>query len=114
MVDPPLPLTEHDRAGGRMQGAVDAPNRDLAEIQVNDVLGGAFVLRGLVADNLDIGRLEVIELVFKRGERCGAKAGGQYKTKIVTYGTEVNVNAFYRHPDQTVFERRGGAACQKP
>ena len=24
-------------------------------------------------------------------------AAGEYKTKIVTYGTEVNVNAFYRH-----------------
>jgi hypothetical protein len=51
----------------------------------------------LVADNLDIGRPEVIELIFKRGQRRGAKAGGCYKTKIVTYGTEVNVNAFYRH-----------------
>ena len=51
----------------------------------------------LVADNLDIGRPELIELIFKRGQRRGAKAGGQYKTKIVTYGTEVNVNAFYRH-----------------
>ena len=27
-----------------------------------------------------------------RRHRCG-----QYKTHIVTYGTEVNVNAFYRH-----------------
>ena len=51
----------------------------------------------LVADNLDIGRPELIELIFKRGQHRGAKAGGQYKTKIVTYGTEVNVNAFYRH-----------------
>ena len=51
----------------------------------------------LVTDNLDIGRPELIELIFKRGQRRGAKAGGQYKTKIVTYGTEVNVNAFYRH-----------------
>ncbi|HZE17723.1 MAG TPA: hypothetical protein VE197_19610, partial [Mycobacterium sp.] len=51
----------------------------------------------LVADNLDIGRPELIELIFKRGQRRGAKAGGQFKTHIVTYGTEVNVNAFYRH-----------------
>ena len=51
----------------------------------------------LVADNLDIGRPELIELIFKRGQRRGAKARGEYKTKIVTYGTEVNVNAFYRH-----------------
>src|ERR1700751_6487982 len=51
----------------------------------------------LVADNLHIGRPELIELIFKRGQRRGAKARGEYKTRIVTYGTEVNVNAFYRH-----------------
>ena len=51
----------------------------------------------LVADNLDIGRPEVIELIFKRGRRRGRPAAGEFKTKIVTYGTEVNVNAFYRH-----------------
>jgi hypothetical protein len=39
----------------------------------------------------------VIELIFKRGQGRGAKARGDYKTKIVTYGTEVNVHAFYRH-----------------
>ena len=40
----------------------------------------------------------LIELIFKRGQtprRHGSLA--QFKTKIVTYGTEVNVNAFYRH-----------------
>ena len=51
----------------------------------------------LVADNLDIGRPEVIELIFRRGQRRGRPAAGEFKTKIVTYGTEVNVNAFYRH-----------------
>ena len=51
----------------------------------------------LVADNLDIGRPELIELIFKRGQRRGRPAAGEFKTKIVTYGTEVNVNAFYRH-----------------
>ena len=43
------------------------------------------------------GRPELIELIFKRGQRRGRKASGDYRTKIVTYGTEVNVNAFYRH-----------------
>ena len=51
----------------------------------------------LVTDNLDIGRPELIELIFRRGQRRGRPAAGQFKTKIVTYGTEVNVNAFYRH-----------------
>jgi hypothetical protein len=36
-------------------------------------------------------------LIFRRGQRRGRPAAGQFKTKIVTYGTEVNVNAFYRH-----------------
>jgi hypothetical protein len=36
----------------------------------------------LVTDNLDIGRPELIELVFKRGQRRGAKADGQYKTGL--------------------------------
>jgi len=93
----PLPLTEHDRAAGYWWElsmrqvetsrtlVFDAPRR----------ARGFF--EALVTDNLDIGRPEVIELIFKRGQRRGAKAGGQFKTHIVTYGTEVNVNAFYRH-----------------
>ena len=93
----PLPLTEHDRAAGYWWElsmrqvetsrtlVFDAPRR----------ARGFF--EALIPDNLDIGRPELIELIFKRGQRRGAKARGQYKTKIVTYGTEVNVNAFYRH-----------------
>jgi hypothetical protein len=92
----PLPLTEHDRAAGYWWElsmrqvetsrtlVFDAPRRARAFFEA------------LVADNLDIGRPEVIELIFKRGQRRGRPAHGQYKTKIVTYGTEVNVNAFYR------------------
>ena len=39
----------------------------------------------------------MIELIFRRGQPRGRPAAGEFKTKIVTYGTEVNVNAFYRH-----------------
>jgi hypothetical protein len=93
----PLPLTEHDRAAGYWWElsmrqvetsrtlVFDAPRRARAFFEA------------LVADNLDIGRPERIELIFKRGQRRGRPADGDYKTKIVTYGTEVNVNAFYRH-----------------
>ena len=31
------------------------------------------------------------------GSAGDARPAGEFKTKIVTYGTEVNVNAFYRH-----------------
>ena len=40
----------------------------------------------LVADNLDIGRPELIELVFRRGQRRGRPAAGQFKAKILAYG----------------------------
>ena len=70
----PLPLTEHDRAAGYWWElsmrqvetsrtlVFDAPRR----------ARGFF--EALVADNLDIGRPELIELIFKRGQRRGAPA----------------------------------------
>jgi len=93
----PLPLTEADRAAGywwELSMRQVEVSRTLVFDAPRHVRG---FFEALVADNLDIGRPELIELIFKRGQRRGAKAGGQYKTKIVTYGTEVNVNAFYRH-----------------
>jgi hypothetical protein len=93
----PLPLTEADRDAGYWWElsmrqvetsrtlVFDAPRR----------ARGFF--EALVTDNLDIGRPELIELIFRRGERRGRPAAGEFKTKVVTYGTEVNVNAFYRH-----------------
>ena len=68
----------------------------------------------LVTDNLDIGRPELIELIFRRGQRRGRPAAGQFKTKIVTYGTEVNVNAFYRHSRIKQYLKGAGAAHLRP
>jgi hypothetical protein len=54
----------------------------------------------LVADNLGLGRPDTVELVFTgRNERRGRppKAARVYKTKVVTRGTEVTINAFYKH-----------------
>ena len=50
-----------------------------------------------MAGNLDIGRPEPIKLIFEPGQRRGRPADGEYETKIITYGTEVNLTAFYRH-----------------
>ena len=107
----PLPLTEHDRAAGYWWElsmrqvetsrtlVFDAPRR----------ARGFF--EALVTDNLDIGRPELIELIFKRGQRRGAKARGEYKTKIVTYGTEVRRQRLLPAlAHQTIFEGRAGAA----
>jgi hypothetical protein len=93
----PLPLNEHDRAAGywwELSMRQVETSRTLVFDAPRHARG---FFEALVVDNLDIGRPELIELIFKRGQHRGAKAGGQYKTKIVTYGTEVNVTAFYRH-----------------
>jgi hypothetical protein len=92
-----LPLNEHDRAAGywwELSMRQVETSRTLVFDAPRHARG---FFEALVVDNLDIGRPELIELIFKRGQHRGAKAGGQYKTKIVTYGTEVNVTAFYRH-----------------
>ena len=72
----PLPLTEHDRAAGYWW------ELSMRQVEVSRTLvfdaprraRGFF--EALVADNLDIGRPELIELIFKRGQRRGAKARG--------------------------------------
>ena len=93
----PLPLTEHDRVAGYWW-ELSMRQVETSRILVFDAPRRARgFFEALIADNLDIGRPELIELIFKRGQRRGRPADGQYKTKIVTYGTEVNVNAFYRH-----------------
>ncbi len=49
----------------------------------------------LIVDNLDLGRPDTIELVFDRQVRSTTEGG--FKTKVVTRGVEVTVNAFYKH-----------------
>src|ERR687897_361412 len=54
----------------------------------------------LVADNLDIGRPDQIELIFAgRRVRPGRSPATPevFKTKVVTRGVDVTVNAFYQH-----------------
>ena len=54
----------------------------------------------LVADNLDLGRPEHVEPLFKRSPR-GRKpkdpAGGAFKTAIDRNNNGVTINAFWRH-----------------
>ncbi len=62
---------------------------------------------GLVADNLDVGRPDEVELIFTgKNERRGRPRTHPltFKTKIVTRGVDVTVNAFYR-------DSRSGASC---
>ena len=53
----------------------------------------------LVTDNLDLGRPDTVEIIFGRRILNGRQRAtqGTFKTKVITRGTEVTINAFYRH-----------------
>jgi hypothetical protein len=53
----------------------------------------------LVTDNLDLGRPDTIEIIFGRRILNGRQRAtqGTFKTKVITRGTEITINAFYRH-----------------
>jgi hypothetical protein len=78
----------------------------------------------LVADNLDLGRPDTLEIIFDRQIRKDTVS--EFKTKVITRGTEVTINAFYKHSrikqylkDQralrieTVINAPGDLGCQR-
>jgi hypothetical protein len=60
-----------------------------------------------VADNLDIGRPDEVKLIFSRRIRSDTK--GEFATRVVTRGTEVTVNAFYKHSRIKQYLKEGRA-----
>ncbi|MGH3525526.1 MAG: hypothetical protein ACRDU4_22525, partial [Mycobacterium sp.] len=96
----PVPLTGADRDAGYWW------ELSMRQIEVSRTLvfdaprRARSFFEALVVDNLDLGRHDSVELIFTgRNERRGRppKIAPVYKTRIVTYGTEVSVNAFYKH-----------------
>jgi hypothetical protein len=53
----------------------------------------------LVTDNLDLGRPDTVEIIFGRRIINGRQRAtrGTFKTKVITRGTDITINAFYRH-----------------
>ena len=97
----PLPLTDADRDAGYW--------RELSMRQIetsrtlvfdHDVHARAF-FEALLCDNMDLGRPENVELLFRRGQRSGRPtlppAGGGFRTAIDRYCHLVTLNVFYRH-----------------
>jgi hypothetical protein len=96
----PLPLTDADAAAGywwEISMRQVEVSRTIVFTQPRHARG---FFEALVADNLDIGRPEQIELIFAgRRVRPGRTpvTPEVFKTKVVTRGVEVTVNAFYQH-----------------
>src|SRR6478672_10664203 len=95
----PVPLTEHDRTDDYWW------ELSMRQVEVSRTLvfdaprqARAF-FEAMVADNLDIGRPDTVELIFKGSHRRGRPVtlGCTPKTKVVTRDTDVTVNAFFKH-----------------
>jgi len=96
----PLPLTEADRAAGywwELSMRQVEVSRTIVFAQPRHARG---FFEALVADNLDIGRPDQVELIFSRhARRRGRPPSAQqtFKTNLVTRGVAVTVNALYKH-----------------
>ncbi|XAS74154.1 hypothetical protein VUN82_10170 [Micrococcaceae bacterium Sec5.1] len=97
----PLPLTDHDADAGYWW-ELSVRQVEISRTLVFDAPRRARAFfEALVADNLDIGRPDSVELIFT-GHAPHSRRGhptdpGLCKTKIVTRDTDVTVNAFYKH-----------------
>ncbi|MGO9697551.1 MAG: hypothetical protein ACLPYO_28285 [Mycobacterium sp.] len=95
----PLPLTDADRAAGYWW------QLSMRQVEVSHTLvfdaprHARSFFEALVADNLDIGRPDSVELIFHGPRHLGRplKLGCAPRTRVITRGTEVTVNAFYKN-----------------
>ena len=63
----------------------------------------------LVADNLDLGRPEKVELIFGRRIPKTSQATGVFATRVVTRGVDVTINARYKHSRVKQYFKQGRA-----
>lgn len=68
--------------------------------------GRAF-FEALVADNLDLGRPEQVELIF--GRKIRSTTPGVFATRVVTRGVDVTINVGYRHSRVKQYFKEGRA-----
>jgi hypothetical protein len=97
----PLPLDAADRdAGFWWELSMRQVETSRTLVFDGDVHARAF-FEALLCDNMDLGRPENVELLFRRGQRSGRPtippAHGGFKTKIDRYCDLVTLNVFYKN-----------------
>ena len=96
----PLPLDDADRdAGYWWELSMRQVETSRTLVFDDDVHARAF-FEALLCENMDLGRPENVELLFRRGRRSGWDSnpppGGGFKTKIDQYCDLVTLNVFYK------------------
>jgi hypothetical protein len=101
MAQIPLPLTGADRdAGFWWELSMRQVETSRTLVFDGDCHARAF-FEALLCDNMDLGRPENVELLFRRGQRLGRASspppGGGFKTKVDRYCDLVTLNVFYKN-----------------
>jgi hypothetical protein len=96
----PLPLDDTDRDGGYWwELSMRQVETSRTLVFDGDVHARAF-FEALLCENMDLGRPENVELLFRRGRRSGWDSNppprGGFKTKIDRYCDLVTINVFYK------------------
>src|SRR5215207_7941674 len=103
----PLPLTAQDRANGYWW-ELSMRQIEVARTLVFDVpRNGRAFFEALVADNLDLGRPEHIELIF--GRKILPSTPGVFVTRVITRGVDVCLNIGYKHSRTKQYFKQGRA-----
>ena len=96
----PLPLTTADRDGGFWWELSMRQVETSRTLVFDDGVHARAFFEALLCENMDLGRPENVELLFRRGQRLGAASnpppGGGFKTKIDQYCDLVTMNVFYK------------------
>jgi len=96
----PVPLTAADQAAGYWW-ELSMRQVETSRTMVFDAPRQARAFfEALIADNLDLGRPEHVEILFKRdprGRKPKDQAGGRFRTAIDRNSQGVTINAFWRH-----------------
>ena len=105
----PLPLTAADHGHGYWW------ELSMRQVEVSRTLvfdqprNGRAFFETLVADNLDLGRLEKVELIFGRRIPKDSTATGVFATRVVTRGVDVTINVGYKHSRVKEYFKEGRA-----
>jgi hypothetical protein len=103
----PLPLTAQDRADGYWW-ELSMRQIEVSRTMVFDAPRNArLFFEALVADNLDMGRPEQVELIF--GRKILPSTPGVFATRVVTRGVDVCVNVGYKHCRTKQYFKEGRA-----
>jgi hypothetical protein len=103
----PMPLTTSDRDHGYWW------ELSMRQIEVSRTIvftqprHARVFVDALIVDNLDLGRPDTMEIIFDRQIR--STTDSEFKTKVVTRGVDVTINAFYKHSRIKQYLKQGKA-----